>query len=219
MEKVLLPFFLFGKKRYASVVFTGPDSKGKMDSKGLQLVRRDSVPFVREVSKDILHLLMHERNVKGAYLRAREAANALVDGKIPMEKLVLSKSLKKDYKNDCQPHVAVARKLEGRNPGSGPKPGERVQYVFVVNKKARTQTERAEDPAYVTQNRISLDYSYYLEHQYINPVFSLLELTVENGGKDPKKKIFGDIVNRARNSLNGQRGIAAFLTKMKASAV
>ena len=105
--------------------------------------------------------------------------------------------------------------MDARNPGSGPRPGERVQYVFVVNKKAKKQVDRAEDPGYVTQHRLPLDYSYYLEHQYINPVFSLLELTFDSGVKDPKKKIFGDIINRARNALNNQRGIAAFLTKMK----
>lgn len=94
-EKTFLPLFLYKKKRYSGLMYTVYNRPDKIDSKGLQLVRRDSIPFVREVSKDLLQLLMYEKNVKGAYLRAREAAKQLVDSKVPMEKLILSKTLRK----------------------------------------------------------------------------------------------------------------------------
>lgn len=100
--------------------------------------------------------------------------------------------------------------MERRNPGSGPKPGERVPYVFVLNPKAKKQVDRVDDPNYVRDNKIRLDLSYYLEHQFINPIFSLLELTFDSSTKDPKTKLFGDIIIKARNASRNQREISNF---------
>ena len=47
-EKVMFPFILASKKRYAALIWTNPDKPDYVDIKGLQSVRRDNCPFVRE---------------------------------------------------------------------------------------------------------------------------------------------------------------------------
>ena len=65
------------------------------------------------------------------------------------------------------PHVALARLMKERDPYNCPQVGERVPYVFkkVANPRA-LQFERVEDPQYLTQNCIPIDFDYYFEHQF-----------------------------------------------------
>lgn len=41
-EKVYCPYLLMNKKRYAGILWTNPDKFDKMDTKGLETVRRDN---------------------------------------------------------------------------------------------------------------------------------------------------------------------------------
>lgn len=90
------------------------------------------------------------------------------------------------------PHFTVAKKIEERSPGTGPKCGERVPYVFIdtYNKKD-LQYQKAEDPTYAKQNNLKLDVNYYLEHALTNPMQSLFELFM----KEPKKELFECVLN------------------------
>ena len=61
------------------------------------------------------------------------------------------------------PHLAVARKLEMHDPGSRPKPGDRVPYVLInTGNAADKQCVKAEDPAYAVENELPLDLGYYM---------------------------------------------------------
>lgn len=107
--------------------------------------------------------ILIKRDVMGARVEARRVVSDLLQGKIPIEKLTLSKALRTGYKNLDLPHLAVARKMEQRDPGSGPKPGDRVRYVLVdTGNPADKQSAKAEDPAYAVEKGLPLDFSYYL---------------------------------------------------------
>ena len=62
LEKVYWPYFLYSKKRYAAKLWTkGKDGNMNMDYvdvKGLQLVRRDNTPHMREVCKELLDVIL-----------------------------------------------------------------------------------------------------------------------------------------------------------------
>ena len=62
LEKVYWPYFLYSKKRYAAKLWTkGKDGNMNMDYvdvKGLQLVRRDNTPHMREVCKELLDVVL-----------------------------------------------------------------------------------------------------------------------------------------------------------------
>jgi len=210
LEKVYCPYFLYSKKRYAAKLWTkGKTGKMQMDYidvKGLQVVRRDNTPFVREVCKELLDVILESKNPEGAIELAKKRAVELLDGRVPNEKLVLSQKLADAYKSSVKdeagnkivstdgenvnlPHVSVVRKMREREPGSEPQSGDRVQFVLVDtgDPKAK-QFEKAEDPVFVLANKVPLDYQYYFTNKFMNPVCDLLEPLVE------KDLVFGDII-------------------------
>ena len=114
LEKVYCPYILYSKKRYAAKMWTR-DRQGKMemekiDVKGLQLVRRDNPPYTREVSKEVLECILDSKDPQGAIDLAKQRAQQLMDGDVPMEKLVMSKSLSDTYKT--RTHCKGCRKEE-----------------------------------------------------------------------------------------------------------
>jgi len=181
LEKVYCPYFLYSKKRYAAKMF---EKKGdavvfkKIDIKGLQVVRRDSCPYVRETLKSLLNMVLDSSDPTPVIAFAREAARKLMAGDVPTEKLLMSKQLAADYKVP-QPHVTVRNKMRQRTPGSEPQQGDRVSFVIV--KGQGKMYEKAEDPVWARDHAIPLDYRYYFLNQFKKPVLDLLEPLVSTG--------------------------------------
>ena len=221
-EKCYYPYLLFSKKRYAGAMYTNPDKYDYVDVKGIQLVRRDNCPLVREVSQAVLDVIMDDKDPQKAVDVAREHLRRVLNNEHPIEKFVVSKALRGNYKNPNLPHALVAKKIHQRR-GYPVNNGERVPYVFVEDYtgKALIQALRAEDPDYVVANGLKLDLQYYIEHQLQSPIQTLLELLV----KDPLKAIFAhadikdvtDTENAAKrvrtNAARGQKEITSFFEK------
>jgi DNA polymerase delta subunit 1 len=147
-----------------------------IDVKGLQVVRRDNTPFVRDTCKELLDVILESKNTDGAKEVARKRATELLEGKVPNEKLVLSQKLADSYKSENLPHVSVVKKMREREPGSEPQSGDRVPFVLVkTGIKNAKQFQMAEDPKWVTNNKVPLDYEYYFTNKFMNPVSDLLE--------------------------------------------
>ena len=176
LEKVYCPYFLYSKKRYAAKMYekdkTGAISFKKIDVKGLQVVRRDSCPFVREILKGLLGQILESSDPLPVIAQARAAAKDLIQGQVPIEKLLMSKQLASDYKVPM-PHVAVRDKIRERAPGSEPQQGDRVSFVIVTG--PGRMYEKAEDPTWVTETGMAIDYQYYFTNQFKKPVQDLLE--------------------------------------------
>ena len=160
-----------------------------------------------------MDILLEEKNVEKAKSYVTEVIKDLMRGKIPLEDLIISKSLsKKEYKQENAPHIQLAYKLEKRNPGYGPKSGDRVEYVIyrdktqVYGKKSKTHIyERSEDPVYLKEHDMKIDCEYYLDNQISNPICTVLNAVVD----DPEKfigRIKGDEINR----LTGTQKITLF---------
>jgi len=66
---------------------------------------------------------------------------------------------KEEYKNK-QPHTELADKMFARDPGSAPRTGDRVPFVLIQGGKGDRMWEKAEDPIYVLENNIPIDYQY-----------------------------------------------------------
>jgi len=162
-----------------------------IDVKGLQLVRRDNIPYVREVSREILNIILESNNPEAAKNLAHEKAVQLLDGQVPMEKLILSQKLAESYKSNNLPHVQVRDKIRKRAPGSEPQSGDRVQFVIIKTLDPKDkQFEKAEDPKWVVEKNLALDYQYYFTNKFMTPVCDLLEPLVPN----PQQKLFGDLI-------------------------
>jgi len=180
LEKVYCPYFLYSKKRYAAKMY---ERKGdavvfkKIDVKGLQVVRRDSCPYVRETLKKLLGMVLESSDPVPVVEAARDAARILMNGQVPMEKLLMSKQLAADYKVKMA-HVEVRDKIKARAPGSEPQQGDRVSFVIV--KGDGRMYEKAEDPTWVREKGLEIDYQYYFTNQFKKPVQDLLEPLVSS---------------------------------------
>ena len=211
LEKVYWPYFLYSKKRYAAKLWTkGKDDQMHMDYidvKGLQLVRRDNTPHMREVCKELLDVVLTSGDPGPPKELARERANELLSGEIPHDKLILSQSLSDSYKvggksvsinspesiHINQAHVQVVNKMRQRKPGSEPQSGDRVPYLLTKTDNSKAKAfEKSEDPKYVEEHNIPVDYHYYFVNKFLNPVCDLLDPLFEN----TKQEIFGDIIEQ-----------------------
>jgi DNA polymerase delta subunit 1 len=211
LEKVYCPYFLYSKKRYAAKLWTkGKDDNMHMDYidvKGLQLVRRDNTPHVREVSKELLDVILTSSDPGPPKELAKERAIELLSGDVPNQKLILSQGLSDSYKvggksvsitssesvNINQSHVQVVTKMRQRKPGSEPQSGDRVPYLLTKTEDPKAKAfEKAEDPKYVEENGVPVDYHYYFMNKFLNPVCDLLDPLYDN----VKEEIFGEIINQ-----------------------
>ena len=211
LEKVYWPYFLYSKKRYAAKLWTkGKDDKMHMDYidiKGLQVVRRDNTPHVREVCKELLDVILTSSDPGPPKELAKERAIELLSGDVSNEKLILSQGLSDNYKvggknvsvtspdsiNINQSHVQVVTKMRQRRPGSEPQSGDRVPYLLTKTDDPKAKAyEKAEDPKYVEEHGVPIDYHYYFLNKFLNPVCDLLDPLYEN----VKEEIFGEIINQ-----------------------
>ena len=188
MEKCYQPWLSFGKKRYAGMVYTRPEPPARLDVKGLQLVRRDSPPLVRDLSRSMLDAILVEESPERAVQLARDCVLAVLRGEMPVDRFVVSKALRGNYKNKEQPHLHVAHKI-ARRTGERLPSGMRVPYVFVrdAEKADALQAYRAEDPAWAAQHGLPLDRVYYVDNQLRTPITSLLAPVVT----DAEAAVFG----------------------------
>merc|ERR1719428_2606591 len=65
-EKVYCPFLLMNKKRYAGLYWTNPVKYDKLDTKGIETVRRDNCGLVRQLVETVLHRILIDRSISSA---------------------------------------------------------------------------------------------------------------------------------------------------------
>merc|ERR1719409_2185429 len=65
-EKVYFPYLLLNKKRYAGLYWTNPVKFDKLDTKGIETVRRDNCGLVRQLMDNVLNKILVDRSVEGA---------------------------------------------------------------------------------------------------------------------------------------------------------
>jgi DNA polymerase delta subunit 1 len=189
-EKFMYPLILVAKKRYMYLEWTDPKHhNGEIEAKGVELVRRDNCPYVKETLDGVLQPIMFKGDVQLGRKQAEYFMNELLSGKVPIKKLILSKTLKNEYKNpDSIAHYQLVEKMKLRDINSAPKPGDRVPFVYVdIQNPKALSWEKVEDPVYALENNIPIDSLYYLEHQLISPLETIFEILL--GPTECKKMI------------------------------
>ena len=100
----------------------------------------------------------------------RDTISDLLQNKIDMSKLVITKALtKNDYANK-QAHVELAERMRKRDAGSAPTLGDRVAYVIIKGATGSKNFEKSEDPLYVLEHNLPIDTKHYLDNQLSNPL-------------------------------------------------
>jgi DNA polymerase delta subunit 1 len=176
MEKVFWPYLLFKKKRYAALKYESIKDEPILDVKGVEMIRRDATLFTQKVYEDVLRAIMYDRDVNKAQTVLHNYLCDLEDGKISSAMFEVSCQMKATYKNHNLPQVRVVEKMRNRAPGSEPKPGDRMTYIVLQGKTLKDPVyTRAEDPLYVKEHNLPIDYLYVIENQLEKPISSLFD--------------------------------------------
>jgi len=189
-EKTLMPFVLLSKKRYVGMLYENDPNKGKLKYMGLSLKRRDSCDYLKDVYGEILNILMKENDIKKSIDYLDKSLNDLVEGSVPMEKLMITRALRSDYKNPNQiAHKVLADRIEKRDQGNEPKPGDRMKFVFIQSNNHKALLgDRIETPEFILENKTKIDYTYYITNQLMKPLQQLFGLAVEKIWEFQKKQ-------------------------------
>ena len=176
-----MPFILLSKKRYVGMLYEEDASKGYLKYMGLSLKRRDSCDYLKDTYGGILNILMKENDIQKAIEFLNQSLENLIAGTVPMEKLTITKALRSDYKNPMQiGHWVLAERIGKRDPGNRPKPGDRMKFVFVVNKdKKALMGDKIETPDYISEHNVPIDYTHYITNQLMKPLQQLFGLALE----------------------------------------
>ena len=209
-EKVYFPYLLINKKRYAGLYWTKPDKHDKMDAKGIETVRRDSCRLVSSVIGNCLQKILIDRDTQGAEDYVKRIIAELLQNKIDLSMLVISKALGKAEYAAKQAHSELAERMRKRDAGSAPALGDRVSYVIIKGTKDAAAYEKAEDPIFVLDNNIPIDTKYYLENQLSKPLMRIFEPIL---GEKAQSLLSGDHTRTISIAVPKVGGLMKFAVK------
>ncbi len=159
-------FFTEAKKRYAGLL-----TDGRIDIVGFEAVRGDWAEIAKEVQEKITEILLKEGSTDKAIEYVRKVIAELKQGKVPVNKLIIWKTLSKrldEYSVDA-PHVVAAKKL--LRMGIKLSVGDKVGYIIV--KGGGKISSRAE-PYILVKDPKLVDTNYYIDHQIIPAAMRIL---------------------------------------------
>ncbi|WOG82090.1 hypothetical protein DCAR_0101251 [Daucus carota subsp. sativus] len=211
-EKVYYPYLLISKKRYAGLLWTNPNKFDKMDTKGIETVRRDNCLLVKNLVTECLHKILIDRDIPSAVQYVKNTISDLLKNRMDLSLLVITKGLTKTGENYevKAAHVELAERMRKRDAATAPNVGDRVPYVIVKAAKGAKAYERSEDPIYVLENNIPIDPQYYLENQISKPLLRIFEPILKNASKE---LLQGDHTRSISISTPSSGGIMKFAKK------
>jgi DNA polymerase elongation subunit (family B) len=205
-EKTLWPFAILTKKRYVGNLYEEDPDKFKQKSMGIVLKRRDNAPIVKIVCGGIIDEIINKRSAIGAIEFAKKTIKDIFSGKYPIERFIITKTLKSNYADYTRiVHAVLAHRIGERDPGNKPQSNDRIPYAYIEvedESKIKLQGDRVEHPDYILSNNLKLDYLFYITNQIMKPAIQFLELLVEN-----PTEIFEDFITRECNRRKGIKPI------------
>ena len=209
-EKTFLPFCLLSKKRYVGMLYEEDPHKCIRKSMGIVLKRRDNAPILKDVYGGIIDILMKDKDINKSINFLDKMLNDIVNKKMGINKLIISKSLSSFYKDpERVAHRVLADRMGIRDPGNKPKSGDRISYVYIVKKKKKDllQGDKIEDPEYVIKNNIKIDYGFYISNQIMKPVSQIYSLILYDLPQFKRKKnnFIAKLKTLKQNSENDEK--------------
>lgn len=149
--------FFVSKKRYAVI------EDGEIIAKGLELVRRDWAPIVKNTQEAILMAILNEGDSDKAIEEVKKVFKRLKNGDVERKELIIHTQITKplDQYKQVGPHVVAARRIEEH--GIKVSRGTIVQYIIVKGKGSISQ--RA--VPYEYSEGYEYDKDYYINNQMI----------------------------------------------------
>ncbi len=158
-------FFTEAKKRYIGLTMDG-----RIDIVGFEAVRGDWSELAKEIQERVAEIVLSTDSVDKAVEYVRGVIRDLEEGKIPIEKLVIWKTITKplDEYEAAAPHVRAAKILLSK--GGRISIGDKVGYV--ITRGSGRISDRAYPYMFVSPKDI--DTSYYIDHQIVPATLRIL---------------------------------------------
>ena len=192
VDYIFQKMLLVAKKKYAAMVYLGPD-KTRIDTKGLDMVRRDWSEVTKRLSSYIIGEFMsgkerdeaNESVLKeletissmmrnGGELQEGQVCNTFPEG-IKVVDLAITKALKKPLDQypptNASAHVVVARAMAAN--GENVSLNATIQYV-ICKSESRDLGSKARRPGDIADFR-DADIEWYLSNQLLHPLWRLCE--------------------------------------------
>lgn len=177
-EKVYMPYLLLSKKHYIGVKWENPiKPTEKLDAKGIETVKRDNCEFLKDSMKKTLGMIFKEKRKDEVPNYLKGQISKLLSGKIDISKLIITNSFGnsiEEYKT-IPAAIHLAMRMAVRDPGTAPIVGDRIPWVFVRSIKNSKNKDSIEDPNYVSDHNIPLDYAKLLEKRIKEPLTRILK--------------------------------------------
>lgn len=207
-EKLFYPFVLFSKKRYCANKYEHDDNKYKMNSMGIVLKRRDNAQIVKTIYGGILNIILNEQNIRKSIAFLQDNLQDMIDGKFPLEELIITKSLRGEYKDpDKIAHKVLADRMGERDEGNRPQVNDRIPFVYVQMPESKgkkmLQGERIEHPDYIRDQKLKPDYEFYITNQVMKPCLQLYALVLETLPGYKKRVDYGELKNKLLKEKEG----------------
>ncbi len=184
-------FFTEAKKRYAGLL-----EDGRIDIVGFEAVRGDWTEIAKEVQERIVEIVLGKGDTREAIEYVRKVIKELKEGRIPLEKLIIWKTLSKkieEYGVDA-PHVVAAKRMI--EAGYQVSKGDKIGYVIV--RGSGKLSSRAYP--YFMVKPSDIDFNYYIDHQVIPAALRILGY-------------FGITEKQLKATATGQKSLFDFFAK------
>jgi len=155
------------KKKYALL-----DYNGNLKIKGFEFVRHDWCILVKETQKEILRIILKEKDPKKALKYLQLIIEDLQKKEIPNSKLIIQTFVHKSLESYKTLNPAMSAVKNAKGKGKKFKVGDLVEYI-VTDKVGQTISEKAELSEFVKEK--DYDSDYYINNQLIPALLPIME--------------------------------------------
>jgi DNA polymerase elongation subunit (family B) len=189
-DKIFRSFILLSKKRYVGDMSEDgiEDEDFHRKSMGIVMKRRDNAPIVKYVYGNVVDKILNstsvDESIKEATRFVQTASKELLEGRFPLSKLTITKSLRANYADPLRiAHKVLADRIGERDPGNKPSTSDRIPFVYIshgAGPAPKLQGDRIELPSYIKEHGLMPDYAFYITNQIAKPVSQVFGLAVES---------------------------------------
>jgi DNA polymerase delta subunit 1 len=208
-EKVLWKCILISPKKYAGFLL---DTKTlqpildpeKMVTKGIVIARRDNCKLLRRMYGKVLHMCLTDVSLDDIMKYVLQELYKLMDGKIPIDDLIIIKAVRKAYKSESNPMNIFSGYLKEK--GKIINPGDRLEYIYVETENPYClQGYKMQAPEFHEEDGTKVDTLYYVEKQLVKPIDQLLKVSFQEelDGKGPKNLPMARTLEHLREKYSG----------------
>ena len=182
LEKVYQPSLMIAKKRYVGYSYeSAREADGKLDPKGIEMVRRDGCKLLSRVQEKCLRELFETKDLSRVKKYLESTMTAITTSALNVSDFVFAKEVRAgSYHSATLPPAAVVDDAKRRrDPRAGALYSERVPYVVVCGPPGSRLVDICVDPIDLVNSHgaLRINATYYIQKQLLpalERIFSLL---------------------------------------------